>query len=73
MLTTNLPFKQWNTVFPGAACVSALIDRFVQHCHILDIDADSWRQKESLAMSEARPKPRPEAAELPTPTPAKRR
>jgi DNA replication protein DnaC len=52
VLTTNLPFKQWNTVFPGAACVSAMIDRFVQHCHVVDIDADSWRQKESIAMSE---------------------
>jgi DNA replication protein DnaC len=69
VLTTNLPFKQWGTVFPGAACVSAMIDRFVQHCHILDIDADSWRQKESLAMSETHPKPRQEAAEPPTPTP----
>jgi DNA replication protein DnaC len=55
VMTTNLPFKQWGTVFPGAACVAALIDRFVQHCHILDIDADSWRQKESLAMGDARP------------------
>jgi DNA replication protein DnaC len=54
VLTTNLPFKQWGTVFPGAACVSAMIDRFVQHCHILDIDADSWRQKESLTMSATR-------------------
>jgi DNA replication protein DnaC len=55
VLTTNLPFKQWGTVFPGAACVAAMIDRFVQHCHILDIDADSWRQKESLAMGDTRP------------------
>jgi DNA replication protein DnaC len=61
VLTTNLPFKQWSTVFPGAACVSALIDRFVQHCHIVDIDADSWRQKEALSMSE----PRPNAPQLP--------
>lgn len=45
IVTTNLPFKQWNTVFPGAACVVALVDRFAQHCHILDIDADSYRQR----------------------------
>jgi DNA replication protein DnaC len=45
VVTTNLPFKQWNTVFPGAACVVALVDRFAQHCHVLDIDADSWRQR----------------------------
>jgi len=50
VVTTNLPFKQWNTVFPGAACVVALVDRFAQHCHVLDIDADSWRQKHSLSL-----------------------
>ena len=45
VITTNLPFKQWNTVFQGAACVVALVDRFAQHCHVLDIDADSYRQR----------------------------
>jgi DNA replication protein DnaC len=73
VLTTNLPFKQWGTVFPGAACVSAMIDRFVQHCHIVDIEADSWRQKESLAMSDTRPKPSQEADESPAPARAKKR
>lgn len=43
IITTNLAFKQWGTVFPGAACVGALVDRFAQHCHRVDIDADSWR------------------------------
>jgi hypothetical protein len=36
---------QWGAVFPGAACVAALVDRFAQHCHVIDINADSWRQK----------------------------
>ena len=45
ILTTNLPFKEWGTVFPGAACVVALVDRFTQHCHVLDIDGESWRQR----------------------------
>jgi DNA replication protein DnaC len=49
VITTNLPFKQWGTIFPGAACVAALVDRFVQHCHVIDIDADSWRQKQAKA------------------------
>jgi DNA replication protein DnaC len=66
VLTTNLPFKQWSTVFPGAACVSAMIDRFIQHCHIVDIDADSWRQKESLAMTETRAKPNDEPKQEPS-------
>jgi DNA replication protein DnaC len=42
-ITTNLSFKQWGTVFSGAACVVALVDRFAQHCHRVDIVADSWR------------------------------
>ncbi len=45
VITTNLAFKQWGTIFPGAACIGALIDRFSQDCHVIDIDADSWRQK----------------------------
>jgi DNA replication protein DnaC len=48
IISTNLAYKQWGTVFPGAACVAALVDRFVQQCHVVDIDADSWRQKKSL-------------------------
>ena len=45
IISTNLAFKQWGTVFPGAACVAALVDRFAQHLHTIDIDAESWRQK----------------------------
>jgi len=48
IITTNLAFRQWGTVFPGAACVVALVDRFAQHCHTVDIDADSWRDSHSI-------------------------
>jgi DNA replication protein DnaC len=54
VLTTNLPYKQWGTVFKDASCLGALVDRFAQHCHTLDIDADSWRQKASLKRLSAR-------------------
>jgi IstB-like ATP binding protein len=63
ILTTNLPFKQWSTVFPGAACVAALVDRFVQHCHVVDIDGDSWRQKDSNALAEQRANAPPSAVD----------
>lgn len=53
VISTNLAFKDWGSVFPGAACVVALVDRFTQHCHFVDIDGDSWRQ---------RPEPSPEAS-----------
>jgi DNA replication protein DnaC len=47
VVTTNLSYKQWGTVFRDASCLGALIDRFAQHCHTLDIDADSWRQTDA--------------------------
>ena len=45
VMSTNLGYKQWPTIFPSAGCVAALVDRFAQHCHTLDVDADSWRKK----------------------------
>lgn len=49
IITTNLPYKQWASVFPGASCLSALIDRFAQHCHTFDIKGESWRSHEAQA------------------------
>lgn len=54
VVTTNLAYKQWGSVFKDASCLGALVDRFAQHCHTLDIDADSWRQKVSLKRSASR-------------------
>jgi DNA replication protein DnaC len=48
VVTTNLSYKQWGTVFGDAPCLGALVDRFAEHCHVIDIDADSWRDKERL-------------------------
>jgi DNA replication protein DnaC len=56
VITTNLAFKQWGTVFPGAACVIALVDRFNEDCHRVDIDADSWRATHNFERDEP-PKP----------------
>ncbi len=57
IITTNLAFKDWGTVFPGAACVVALVDRFTEHCHTLNIEGDSWRQ---------RPDPAPDSPTAPS-------
>lgn len=58
VMTTNLAYKQWGTVFGDAPCLGALVDRFAQHCHVLDIDADSWRDKERLEKRGRTPKRR---------------
>ena len=55
IITTNLAFKQWGNTFPGAACVVALVDRFAQHCHRIEIIGDSYRDKHRLDPD--RPKP----------------
>ncbi|MBM4029074.1 MAG: AAA family ATPase [Planctomycetes bacterium] len=47
VLTTNLPFRDWNTVFPNAACATALIDRLTHHAEILAIDGHSYRKREA--------------------------
>jgi DNA replication protein DnaC len=54
VITTNLAFKQWASVFHDASCLGALVDRFAQHCHVLDVDADSWRHKEALKKNNKR-------------------
>jgi DNA replication protein DnaC len=58
VITTNLAYKQWGTVFGAAPCLGALVDRFAQHCHVLDIDADSWRDKERLEKKGRHPRKR---------------
>lgn len=47
IITTNIPFKDWNNVFPNIACVVSLIERLVHNAEIIDIEADSFRLKEA--------------------------
>jgi len=56
VLTTNLPFSDWPTIFPNAATATALIDRVVHHAEILTIEGSSFRRRVAEA---ARNSPRP--------------
>jgi len=47
VLTTNLAFSEWNTVFPNAACATALIDRLTHHSEIISIEGESYRRREA--------------------------
>ena len=47
VITTNLPFKHWDTVFPNAACAVALIDRLTHHAEIVSIEGESYRKREA--------------------------
>ena len=45
VVTTNLPFSDWPTIFPNAGSAIALIDRLVHHAEILTIEGDSFRRR----------------------------
>jgi DNA replication protein DnaC len=54
VVTTNLPFAEWNTVFPHATCTTALIDRLTHHAEILVLEGESYRRREAEITRKAR-------------------
>ena len=47
LLTTNKSFQEWNDVFPNSGVVVTLVDRLVHRCEVIEIEAESYRLKES--------------------------
>src|SRR5437667_29195 len=45
ILTTNLAFSDWPTIFPNAGSAIALIDRIVHHADIIALEGDSYRRR----------------------------
>jgi DNA replication protein DnaC len=56
IVSTNLAFKDWNSVFPNATCIVTLIDRLTHHADVTLIDGDSYRRRDSEAEAAARRK-----------------
>ena len=54
VLTSNKSFKEWGDIFGDSVVAVALLDRLLHHCHIVNIQGNSYRLREypGLALPE---------------------
>ncbi len=54
LVTSNLPFSEWNQVFQGERMTAALLDRLTHRCHVFQMNGESYRFRESMATGATR-------------------
>ncbi len=60
IVTSNLPFEEWPSVFRSERLTGALLDRLTHHVHILELNGESYRLRQSKGRRPKwRPRPRP--------------
>src|SRR5713226_2848823 len=55
VVTSNLPFDEWTSVFGSERLTGALLDRLTHHVHILEMNGDSYRLSQSKRQRRAVP------------------
>jgi len=57
VVSSNLPFDEWTSVFGNQRLTGALLDRLTHHVHILEMNGESYRLKQSRARRRKEPQP----------------
>ena len=56
MITSNLPFSKWETIFKDPMTTAAAIDRLVHHSVILELNLSSYRLEHSKREKTRKPR-----------------
>lgn len=48
LITSNLPFSEWDQIFQGERMTAALLDRLTHRCQIFEMNGESYRFRESM-------------------------